>query len=91
MGKKLLPAELSEHLKEKWRLKKGPRTLQQMRMDGGGPRFHRNGHTVIYDDEEADVWAIAQLGEPVSSTAEEAARRQADQSARTTTRRQRAT
>lgn len=71
-----LPEELSRHLWDQYRIHRSPRRLAQLRGTGEGPPFLRDGCVVRYPRALADAWAEAQLGEPIRSTAEEAARRQ---------------
>lgn len=33
-----------------------PRTLQKMRVEGGGPEFHKFGHAVRYELAEIEAW-----------------------------------
>ena len=36
-----------------------PRTLQKMRVEGGGPEYCKFGHAVRYDLAEIEAWADA--------------------------------
>jgi hypothetical protein len=74
-GPPFTPAELSEHLWDRWRIQRSARRLGQLRLTGGGPPFQRDGNVVIYPRKLADQWAVEMLGAPVTSTSEEAARR----------------
>jgi hypothetical protein len=47
--------------------------LGKMATVGGGPPFHRagtNGRIVVYEIPELDSWALAQIGQPLRSTAD---------------------
>jgi hypothetical protein len=70
-----VPEELSEHLWNRWRLRRSPRRLAQLRATGEGPPFMQDGCVVRYARGTSDDWAKEQLGEPCRSTAEETARR----------------
>src|SRR5690349_21772926 len=70
------PEETSDHLWEKYRIKRNTRRLAQLRADGEGPQYFRDGNVVRYREDLLDAWAEQQLGEPLSSTSEESARRQ---------------
>ena len=67
--------ELSVYLLDHYNIRRRPRTLQQMRRDGDGPKFHRFGNDVRYRPKAADEWVVENFGDEVSSTSEEAARR----------------
>lgn len=56
-------------------LKLSPRTLEKMRVIGGGPRFRKFGHRVIYARAELDAWAAARVCETTSDANYETARR----------------
>ncbi len=71
-----LPAdELCAYLWTKYRVKRSPRRLAQLRIEGGGPPFVRDGCVVRYPLRLADAWVAELYGEPVRSTTEESARR----------------
>jgi hypothetical protein len=74
----LNPQQASDYLRNKWNLSRGPRRLAELRAEGSGPRYYRTGNEVRYQPVHLDDYAIKALGEPLSSTAEEAARRQRD-------------
>ena len=48
-------------------LRIGLGTLNKLRTYGGGPRYSKIGHTVIYDAADLDIWAAARK---VRSTSE---------------------
>jgi hypothetical protein len=75
-GPPFTPEELSEYLWTRWRIKRSPRRLGQLRSIGGGgsPPYVRDGLAVRYPRKLADQWAAETLGQPVRSTAEEAVR-----------------
>lgn len=56
-------------------LKLSPRTLEKLRVIGGGPRFRKFGHRVIYARSELDAWAAARTCETTSDANYENARR----------------
>ena len=47
-------------------LKLSPRTLEKLRVNGGGPRFRKFGSRVIYAREDLDAWANARICESTS-------------------------
>lgn len=47
-----------------------PQTLVNWRHVGGGPRFHRFGHRVVYAEGALTVWLEARLGSSLASTSE---------------------
>jgi hypothetical protein len=69
------PEEASDHLWQKYRIKRNARRLAQLRADGEGPHYFRDGNVVRYREDLLDAWAEQQLGEPLGSTSEESARR----------------
>jgi len=71
----LTPEESSDHLWDKYRVKRNTRRLAQLRAAGEGPQYFRDGNVVRYRDDLLDAWAEQQLGEPLSSTSEESGRR----------------
>jgi hypothetical protein len=73
----LSPPEASAYLKDKWNLPRGPRRLGELRAEGGGPKYYRAGNEVRYAPIHLDEYAVKILGEPLSSTSEETARRRA--------------
>lgn len=76
MAKNYTTQEASNYLKERHGVTAAPRTLQDYRVTGFGPRFVRDGNRVLYPESELDAWAAQRLGKPVKSTSEEAARYQ---------------
>lgn len=71
---RLRRTEASAYLLQRHGVTMAPRTLAKLACIGGGPAFRRDGRIPVYDRSELDRWALARLGEPVSSTSEEAAR-----------------
>lgn len=47
-------------------LKLSPRTLEKLRVNGGGPRFHKFGSRVIYARADLDAWASERICESTS-------------------------
>ena len=47
-------------------LKLSPRTLEKLRVNGGGPRFRKFGSRVIYARADLDEWANARVCESTS-------------------------
>lgn len=47
-------------------LRLSPRTLEKLRVNGGGPRFRKFGSRVIYAREDLDAWANARVCESTS-------------------------
>ncbi|MGA7540692.1 MAG: helix-turn-helix domain-containing protein [Steroidobacteraceae bacterium] len=47
-------------------LKLSPRTLEKLRVNGGGPRFRKFGSRVIYAREDLDAWANERICESTS-------------------------
>jgi hypothetical protein len=78
MGLKLGAAEASEYVRRNGGLKRGVRRMAQLRHNGEGPKYYRDGKIVIYDTDDLDAWIAEKLGAPVSSTAEESERRRRD-------------
>jgi hypothetical protein len=76
MTEKLTPEEAATYLWDRHRIRRSPRRLQELRMTGEGPPYHRDGTVVRYTAPGLDEYAQRRYGEPVRSTAEEAARRQ---------------
>jgi hypothetical protein len=77
----LNPQQASDYLRNKWNLSRGPRRLSELRNEGTGPRYFRAGNEVRYKVIHLDEYAIKTLGEPLTSTSEEASRRQRSASA----------
>ena len=48
-----------EQLAVRWQI--SPRTLEQWRWLGKGPRFLKIGARVLYREEDVDVWEAAQI------------------------------
>jgi hypothetical protein len=46
------------------------RTLANLAVLGGGPRFRKVGSRTLYSRADCDAWAISKLGPLVSSTSE---------------------
>jgi len=42
-------------------LRLSPRTLEKLRVEGGGPRFHKFGRRVVYAIADIEVWANARM------------------------------
>ena len=61
----------SEYLMQQHGVKRAPRTLANLRSQGGGPCFRRISPVeVMYEDSELDRWVWEDLlGEPVSNNA----------------------
>lgn len=70
--------EASQHLWERWRLRRSERRLAQLRAlpVGTGPAYHRDGTCVRYRRASLDAWAMRQLGDEHGSTSAESAQRQ---------------
>jgi excisionase family DNA binding protein len=47
-------------------LRLSPRTLEKLRVNGGGPRFRKFGSRVIYAREDLDAWASERVCESTS-------------------------
>lgn len=43
------------------RLRLSPRTLEKLRVNGGGPKFCKFGSAVLYLEEELAAWVAARL------------------------------
>jgi hypothetical protein len=69
----LTPTEASDHLWQRWRLRRLARRLAQLRNLGAGPVFLRDGVRTLYRSAYIDQWAEAQLGGPITSTSQESA------------------
>jgi hypothetical protein len=70
------PEETSDYLWQTYRIKRNARRLAQLRASGEGPPFFRDGHVVRYRSDLTDEWALTHLGEALSSTSEENARKE---------------
>jgi len=44
--------------------------LDKLATVGGGPEFHKAGHARLYTEEAIDEWALARIGPPQRTTAE---------------------
>jgi len=42
-------------------LRLSPRTLEKLRVEGGGPRFHKFGRRVVYAIADIEAWANARM------------------------------
>jgi hypothetical protein len=71
----LTPEEASAYLWEHHRMRRSPRRLQDLRMVGNGPAYHRDGVVVRYSRHGLDEFAREQYGEAVRSTSQETSRR----------------
>jgi hypothetical protein len=71
----LTAEETSEYLWRKFRLRRSPRRLAQLRAlpCGAGPPFYRDGCVVRYRPASVDTWALQQLGNEFVNTTAEAA------------------
>lgn len=79
---KFTPTEASTYLWGAHRIKRSPARLKQLRNQGGGPSYRRDGAIfIIYTKEALDAFAEQQLGEEIRSTAEESARKLLSQNA----------
>jgi hypothetical protein len=67
--------EASRFLWDEYRIKRNSRRLGQLRASGKGPRYHRDGLVVRYRKSSLRAYAEDQLGDEVTSTSEESARR----------------
>lgn len=47
-------------------LKLSPRTLEKMRVIGGGPRFRKHGRRVVYAIEDLERWSASRTCETTS-------------------------
>jgi hypothetical protein len=70
----LPPPEASAYLQQRWNIVRAVRTLAQMRYDGDGPKYRRNGNTVVYTPAAIDAWVLQAFETEVSSTTEESQR-----------------
>jgi hypothetical protein len=48
------------------------KTLDKLATVGGGPEYHKAGHVRIYTPEALTKWARAKIGQPQTSTAQNA-------------------
>ncbi len=67
---RLRRAEASVYLLERHGMQLAPQTLVRYAVEGGGPKFQKNGRFAVYHVDELDTWAMARLGAVVSSTSE---------------------
>ena len=61
----------SDYLRTRWGVRRSPRTLQQMRRGGDGPRYRKSGNDVLYTKPGLDAWVLALFAAEFGSTAEE--------------------
>jgi hypothetical protein len=60
----------SAYLREKYGVRRTPRTLNRLRTIGGGPVFRRIGtRHVAYEEAALDAWARSLISAPLASTA----------------------
>ena len=72
---KFTPPEASAYLWDEHRIRRSPARLKQLRNQGGGPAYRRDGAIyIIYTKAALDAFAEQQLGEEMRSTSEEGAR-----------------
>jgi len=45
-----------------------PRTLEKMRLTGGGPRYYKLGRAVVYDTDDLGRWVEARARRSTSDT-----------------------
>jgi hypothetical protein len=54
-------ATAAAYLTEHWGVRRAAKTLRNLRWSGGGPAFRYDGRRALYDRNELDRWAQAQL------------------------------
>jgi hypothetical protein len=59
----------ADHLQSKFGVG-SKRTLDKLRVIGGGPVYRRLGRVILYSPEDLDAWAEAKLGPPQRSTSD---------------------
>jgi hypothetical protein len=71
----LTAEETSSYLWQRFRLRRSPRRLAQLRAlpAGAGPPFYRDGCVVRYRSASVDTWALQQLGNEFTNTTAESA------------------
>jgi hypothetical protein len=74
-GAYLDPEQASRFLKAVFNLNRGPRRLAELRVEGTGPLYFRDGNVVRYQPRHLREYAERCFGAPARSTAEEAVRR----------------
>jgi hypothetical protein len=75
VSSKFTPPEASGYLWDEHRIRRSPARLKQLRSQGGGPAYRRDGAIhIIYTREALDAWAERQLGDEMRSTSDEGAR-----------------
>jgi hypothetical protein len=62
--------EASDYLFETYGIRRTRATLAKLAVTGGGPRFRKAGHAVLYEIEDLDAWANDLLTPPATTTAE---------------------
>jgi hypothetical protein len=70
------PDQASAFLWRTFRLSRGRRRLAQLRAEGTGPKYFRDGNVVRYQPRHLREYGEKCLAGPVSSTSEESAKRQ---------------
>ena len=66
----LNPDQASERLYEVTGHRLSVAYLKKLRCIGGGPAFRRWGRSIVYEAGPLDVWALARLSAPMSSTSQ---------------------
>jgi hypothetical protein len=67
--------ELPAYLRQKFGITRSVSSFARLAVLGNGPPFYRAGRQVLYDPDDADVWARELLGKARSSTSEHRAGR----------------
>jgi hypothetical protein len=62
--------EASAYLLEKHSLRRSPKYLAKLAVNGGGPAFHKANHAVLYDPADLDAYAARVIGPAVYSNME---------------------
>jgi predicted DNA-binding transcriptional regulator AlpA len=57
----------TEELAERIGGKTTPRTVEDWRLDGKGPRYIRVGRTIRYREADVEAWELAHLVEPANA------------------------
>ena len=61
--------EASDYLLNNYGISRTRATLAKLAVIGGGPKFRKAGHAVLYQTEDLDAWAQALLTPPAATTA----------------------
>lgn len=68
---RLKTPEASEYIFVVHGVNTAAKTLEKLRVIGGGPEFVKFGRAVFYQRDALDAWVLGKLGQPMRSTSED--------------------